>query len=74
MNDARRNSLQRAIGLLDQAYDIASNAKDEELDGAENLPDNFWDKKEQMEAAADSLEEALDSILEAKSSIEEVVV
>ena len=51
MNDARRNSLQRAIGLLDQAYDIASNAKDEELDGAENLPDNFWDKKEQIEAA-----------------------
>lgn len=73
MNSARRKSLKKVVDLLDKAYDVASNVRDEELDGADNLPDNFWELKDRMEAAAECIDEALDSIFEAKNSIENAI-
>jgi len=75
MNKNRRKSLRRALSYLDSAICIIRDAKDEEQDCLDNLPENLQssERYERMESAIDNLEDAIDKIDEAKDSINEAV-
>ena len=75
MNKARRAQLRSAITHLNRAHDIISGAKEDELEGLENMPESFEDTEqyEAMENAVDNLEDAVSSIEDAKRSIDEAI-
>lgn len=73
MNKERRNLLKTASSFLDKAIDAINEARDDEQDCLDNLPENLQgsERYETMESAIESLEEALDKIDEAKDCIED---
>lgn len=75
MNKTRRTSLRQAAGLLDRAIGIIRDARDDEQECLDNLPENLQNSErcEAMEAAVDHLEDALESIDEAKGHIDEAI-
>lgn len=75
MNKGRRSSLKEATRLLDCAIDLISDARNEEQESLDNLPENLQnsDRYESMENAIDNLEDALEKIDEAKGSINEAI-
>ena len=75
MNKNRRTYLKQASGLLDRAIDIIRDAKDDEQECIDNLPENLQNSERYniMEAAIDNLEDAIDKIDEAKEHISEAI-
>lgn len=73
MNKDRRKYIDEAIAGMDHAKSILENARDEEQDFYDNMPENMQggDKGQAAEAAVSSLEDAISSIEEALSSAEE---
>ena len=72
MNKKRRERLKQAISLLESAYEIISQAAEEEQDCFDNLPENLQesDRGERMEEAISELENATEKIDEVKESVE----
>ena len=66
MNKRRRLSIKTAISYLDMALDLIRNAKYEEQDSLDNMPENL-----QSSERCDAMEEAIDNLEDAISSIEE---
>lgn len=64
MNKKRRERLRDAIKLIESASSIVENARDEEQECFDNLPENLkdYDKGLTMEEAIDFLDDAIDSI------------
>ena len=60
LNRFRREELNGAIKLLEQAYSIIENCRDDEQDAYDNLPDSLQDTErgQQMEENADNLDYA----------------
>lgn len=75
MNKARRTKLRTAIDHLNLAHTIISDAKYDEQEGLDNLPENLQNSEryEAMENAVDNLDDAVSSIEDAKRSIDEAI-
>ena len=75
MNKQRRASISKALGYLDMALDMIRDAKYEEQDVLDNVPENLQsgDRYEEIENAVDSLEDAISSMEEAKRYIERAI-
>lgn len=61
----------KAISYLDIAFSLAEEARDEEQDCLDNMPENLEGsyRYEKMDNAVDKLEDALASIEEARDSL-----
>lgn len=72
MNRQRRTRLSEAHLLLGKAVSIVENARDEEQDGFNNLPENLQggDRGGAMEEAIEDLQTAIDSINDAMEHID----
>lgn len=75
MNNVRRKKLKDAVDLLNRASEIVSNARSQEEDCLDNMPENLQmsDRCERMENAVDCLDDAETSIDDAISKIEEAM-
>ena len=75
MNRERRKRLEKAVELLKQAMEIIENARDEEQEAVDNLPESIKDSEcgENMESYIDLLDAADGSIYEAIDSINDVL-
>lgn len=75
MNNVRRKKLKDAVTLLSRASEIVSDARSQEEDCLDNMPENLQmsDRYEDMEKAVDCLEDAETSIDDAISKIEEAM-
>ena len=75
MNKNRRKSLRRALSYLDSAICIIRDAKDEEQDCLDNLPENLQssERYEAMENAVDDLDNAVSSLRDASTSIDDAI-
>lgn len=64
--------LKKAAEYLDLAAGIIGEARDDEQDCLDNLPENLQnsERSEMMEGAIENLEEAIERIEEAKSSVD----
>ena len=64
MNRFRREELSGAIKLLEQAYSIIENCRDDEQDAYDNLPDGIQDSErgETMYYYISEMEECMDAI------------
>lgn len=64
MNKFRREELSGAIKLLEQAYSIIENCRDDEQDAYDNLPDGIQDSErgETMYYYIGEMEECMDAI------------
>jgi len=71
MNRYRRAELTEAIKLLEKAYDIIENCRDDEQDAYDNLPDGIRDSERgevmydcvsEMENCMDAIEDITDCI------------
>lgn len=73
MNKARRKNLKQAMLYLDMAFNLVENARDDEQDCLDNMPENleYSERYEKMENAVEKLEDAISSIEEAKDALEE---
>lgn len=73
MNKERRASLNKAIGLLQEAKDIVAQCRDEEQEFYDNMPENMQsgEKGEKATATADTLSEVDDLLDDAVGKIEE---
>ena len=72
MNKQRREKLSEAHTLLDKAVGIVEQARDEEQDSFDNLPDSLQgsERGEMLEEAVDELQTAIDSINDAIDHID----
>lgn len=68
MNNDRRKEINKAVSLLQEALSILENARDEEQDYYDNMPENLQgsDRGQTAEQAASNLDDAC-------SSLEEVI-
>ena len=75
MNKRRRSSLRNAAKYLDMAIDLIRDAKYEEQDALDNMPENLQnsEKYESMESVIDVLEDALSSIDDARDYIDRAI-
>lgn len=75
MNKNRRSIIKRASDYLDRALELIRDAKYEEQDALDNMPENLQNSEryETMESAIDALEDAISSIDEAKDCIDRAV-
>ena len=75
MNATRRNTLKKAIELLQNALDIVEAAQSEEQYCLDNIPENLQDsdRASAMEEAIDNLQSAMDCIEEAKENINDAM-
>ena len=75
MNRERRTQLAKAVRLLERAIEIIENAKDEEQEAFDNLPESIKDSErgENMESYIDLLDAADGSIYDAIDSINDVL-
>ena len=64
MNRYRRGELTEAIKLLEQAYNIIENCRDDEQDAYDNLPDGIRDSErgEAMYDCVSEMENCMDAI------------
>ncbi len=62
MNAKRRDVLKRAMGYLSTAKDLIEDARDEEQECLDNMPENLFgsERYSKMEEAVDNLNSALD--------------
>lgn len=62
MNAKRRETLKRAINYLSTAKDLIEEARDEEQECLDNMPENLFgsERYSKMEEAVDNLNSALD--------------
>lgn len=72
MNKNRRDELEKALSLLNEASDIVESVQMDEQDALDNLPESLSEseKYSKMEDAVDFLSDAADSINEAIDYIE----
>jgi len=72
VNKQRRTKLSEAHSLLGKAAFIVEQAKDDEQDSFDNLPEGFQssEKGESMEEAIDELQLTIDSINDAMTHID----
>jgi len=68
MNRDRRKMLNQAVLLINQAYRIVDNARDQEQDCLDNMPENL-----EYSYRYEKMEEAVDNLTDAVSGIEEVL-
>ena len=75
MNKKRRATIKMAEKYLDMAADLIVDAKCEEQDSIDNMPENLQssDRYIEMEDVVDSLEDAINSIDEAKDYISKAI-
>ena len=73
MNNIRRKNLKKAMSYLDMAFHLVEDARDEEQDCLDNMPENleYSERYEKMENAVDKLDDAISIIEEAKDALEE---
>lgn len=71
MNDKRRKKLKQAQDLISQAIQIIEDARDEEQDSYDNLPESMadGDRGAKMEEAIDNMEDALSDLESASDNI-----
>ena len=74
MNAQRRKNLQRAIGLLLEAQSIIDEAKWEEQEAFDNMPEGlqYSERGETMESNIDSMEEFIDNLSDIVEALEEM--
>lgn len=72
MNKNRRDELEKALSLLNEASDIVESVQMDEQDALDNLPESLSESEQysKMEDAVDFLSDAADSINEAIDYIE----
>jgi uncharacterized protein YoxC len=73
MNKQRRARIQAIISQLEDLSSEIEGIKDEEQEYAENLPDNFAEKKEKAENAVQLGEDAISELEAAVSNLGTVV-
>ena len=71
MNKQRRQRLAEAIRTLERVIFILEDARDQEQDGFDNLPDSLQEteRAQSMEEAIDQLTDAIENIQEASECI-----
>lgn len=73
MNKQRRETISKAIGLLEEAKSFLETARDEEQEYFDNMPESLQgsERGEQAEAAISCLEDAISEIESARDKAEE---
>lgn len=71
MNKYRRKQIQEALSLIDKAYALLTNAKDEEEMAFENLPESLQESERgtTMQDNVDYLDTAVTGLEEAKEAL-----
>ena len=74
MNKSRRKQIQEALSLIEKAYDLLTDAKDEEEMAFENLPESLQESERgtTMQDNVDNLDMAVTSLEEAKDALENI--
>lgn len=74
MNRQRRKKLTKAYDKIAEAMEIVADAKDEEQEAIENLPDSFryGERGEEMESNVEMLGELLGYLEDAQSILDQV--
>ena len=72
LNKQRRQRLAEAIRTLERVISVLEDARDQEQDGFDNLPDNLQEteRAQSMEEAIDQLTDAIENIQEASECIQ----
>lgn len=75
MNKTRRADIERAILLIAEGREILENARDEEQEYFDNMPESFQDgeKGEKAQAAIDAIDGAITSAEEAEGQAQEAI-
>lgn len=75
MNKQRRDLLKTALNFVEQALSVVTQAKDQEQNCLDNMPENMIDSDRyaKMESAVDQLEEAENGLEEVKQAITEAI-
>ena len=75
MNNQRRKELEKARELLDEAQAIIEQARDEETEYYENMPESLQsgDKGQAAEAAAEYLSSAAEQVGEALENLDNAI-
>lgn len=74
MNKLRRKQIQEALSLIEKAYALLTNAKDEEEMAFENLPESLQESERgtTMQDNVDYLDTAVTGLEEAKEALENI--
>lgn len=74
MNKYRREQIKTALQLIEEAYSLLSDAKNEEEMAYENLPESFQssERGETMQENVDNLDEVVTALEEAMESLENI--
>lgn len=74
MNKYRRKQIQEALSLIDKAYALLTNAKEEEEMAFENLPESLQESERgtTMQDNVDYLDTAVTGLEEAKEVLEKM--
>jgi hypothetical protein len=72
MNNARRNIIAKALGLMQEAVALLEPVRDEEKEAFENLTEGLQqtERGQQSEQAADALDNAVSNLEEAIAYVE----
>lgn len=75
MNKSRRASLKRALSYLENASRLIHDAKYEEQDALDNMPENLQNSEryEAMESAIDAMEDAISAIDDVRDCIDRAI-
>jgi len=75
MNKQRRKALEKALEMLDEAYSVIENVRDEEQEAFDNMPEGLQasERGEQMEEYISILEDATYNIDDIRDQITEIV-
>lgn len=75
MNKQRRDLLKTALDFVERALSVVTQAKDQEQNCLDNMPENMIDSDRyaKMESAVDQLEEAENGLEEVKQAITEAI-
>ena len=76
MNDARRERVNEAIDLTNQAIEMLESISEEEQDALDNMPENMQDgeRGEKMQENIESLDDAASELGNTITTIEEVIL
>lgn len=74
MNKLRRKQIQEALSLIEKAYALLTNAKEEEEMAFENLPESLQESERgtAMQDNVDYLDTAVTGLEEAKEALENI--
>lgn len=72
MNKTRRRQIAKALSLIEQAYDLLTEVKDDEEMAYENLPESLQssEKGDTMQNNISNLEDAISGLEDVQSSLE----